>query len=69
MKSIVVDICIWILRKLNVSVIIRFKCVGTIQGSSDFCYYYDSDFSECIVITKKNTILDIPHKQPFNIVD
>lgn len=67
MKEYIAAACIWILRKLNVSVIINFKCTGTIKGSSDICCYYDNDFSECTVLSKNDEILDIPHKQPFRI--
>lgn len=71
MKILIIDICIWILRKFKVSVIIGMD-VGVkdqnayIHAKYNIGRWYDCNFN-CLTYTPKWVKFEIPHKAPFKL--
>lgn len=60
MRSLLIDTCVAILRKLNCSVIIGYEIHGDIRAKNDWARIYDNDLD---VVNKlpDGTIFDIPN--------
>jgi hypothetical protein len=66
MKEKIANLLIYLLRKLEVSVIIGFTITnGSVSGKNKYCFYYD-DFDNVKVLDKNGNLLDIP-EGPFRI--
>ena len=68
MKHKLVQILIFLLRKLNVSCIIAVHChKDTIKALTTRSYYYDSIFEDMTVLDRNDDKLNIPDNAPFRI--
>lgn len=66
-RKFIAKCLIYLLRKLNVSVVIRVKTEGTLQMQSKYSFLYDCDFGETKVLARNGFEVNIPANQPFNI--
>ena len=66
-KIKIAQFLIWILRQMNLSIIVNMKVDGVLTPKTVYCFYYDSDFNNPVK-QLDGSDFEIP-SGPFRIVN
>ena len=65
-KTSIINFCIWIISKLNGSVIINFKVNGSIQGRTQDVFYIQNDFTNGKALDLNGDAIEILRMKSFS---